>query len=66
MHFALEQSFYGASKMARVTLGRKAPQSNQAAIKVGFHFRHNKNLLKRVLSKLADYSKEGETACSEK
>ena len=34
--------FYGASKMA-VTLGRKVSQSNQAQIKVGFHFRHNKS-----------------------
>ena len=42
MHCALGRPFYGASKMA-VTLGRKAPQSNQARIKVGFHFRHNKS-----------------------
>ena len=42
MHCALGRPFYGASKMAG-TLGRKTPQSNQARIKVGFHFRHNKS-----------------------
>ena len=42
MHCALGRPFYGASKMA-VTLGHKAEQSNQARIKVGFHFRHNKS-----------------------
>ena len=29
--------------MAVIMLGRKAPQSNQARIKVGFHCRHNKS-----------------------
>ena len=42
MHCALGRPFYGASKMA-VTLGREASQSNQARIKVGFHFRDNKS-----------------------
>ena len=43
MHCALGRPFYGALKMAVITLGRKAPQSNQARIKVGFHCRHNKS-----------------------
>ena len=68
MHCALGRSFYGASKMA-VTLGRKAPQSNQARIKVGLRsdsISDITNLLKRVLNKLAGYFKEGDTACKER
>ena len=48
MHCALGRPFYGASKMA-VTLRRKAPQSNQAGITVGFHFKHNKSSKARSL-----------------
>ena len=62
MHCALGRPFYGASKMA-VTLGRKAPQSDQAWIKVGLHFRHNKSSKTRSITSKRAHAIKGKRLC---